>query len=219
MIRQKTQCFYCYVPVVPTLSQQRSETFPLFSLVCPNVPTFPPITPSTKKTSGTKENGGNRVGANRKPYGRWDVGTDHPSTATKQVYHQALTDHRAISTGNKSTLPRPSAIKFLSSSRPIHETRSSDVLGAFNVKRFIEVLAIGVETVACMGPISHVRQGAFSFALKFFESRNFFQSRFASRNFFFANFCRSVGRSVHDGSSPGCPKNPHTRCFFERNLA
>lgn len=114
--------------------------------------------------------------------------TDPQSTATRQVYQQASTDHRAIFTRNKSRPPRRSRSKFLSSRRPIHKTRSGDVLGAFNVKRFAEVLTIGVETVVCMGPFIEFRQVAIPFASRKFAAIKIYRYRFASRNFFFANF-------------------------------
>lgn len=145
--------------------------------------------------------------------------TDRQKAATRQVYHQASTDHRAISPRNKSSLPKRSVSKFLSSSRSIRETRSSDVLEGFNVKRFVEVSAICAETVACMGPIFQFRQVAIPFASRKFEARKIFRSRFASRIFFFANFCRSVGRWGRKWAPPlVVPKRSHTRRFLKGKI-
>jgi hypothetical protein len=151
--------------------------------------------------------------------------TDEASQTINQwinprCHHQASTDHRTISTRNKRRPPRRSASKFLGRSRSVHETRSSDVLEASNVKRFVEVLTIGVETVACTGPIFQVRQGAFSVAPKFFESRKIFSNAIRIKKIFrceFLPFGRSGGpRWLLPWLSQ---KALTTAVFFERNLA
>lgn len=110
-------------------------------------------------------------------------------------HHQAAIDPRTTAVRKRIRPHRRSTSKFLSRSRPIHKMRSSDEIGASNIKRFIEVLTIGVETVVSMDPISQFRQVAIPFASRKFASRKISRSRFASRNFLFANFL-PFGRAV-----------------------